>query len=255
VPDIYIAKRVIDYLGLQARGVPEGTIPLKLELAPTLALLQAMGQDGAKLLSVDANGSLQVTMAGQTTGALTQVAGSQGVAFTQLGQGDAQAGAGAGLGVTAFLELWNGASYDRDRSASAANLAAQSGLGAALTVLPGNWSVASQPGAGVQASAVRAAGAAGVRHICTSIDFSAVAAVAPAATVLAVNLRDGASGAGTVLRTWIVFIGAAIGQSVPPFGLSGLSLVGSPATAMTLEFSALLANLQESVSFSGYDAA
>ena len=116
--------------------------------------------------------------------------------------------------------------------------------------LIGNWSQGNAPAVNTQATTTRAAGAAGVRHICTSIAFvgSAVAAIA---APLVVNLRDGASGAGAILWTqqFIVPAGASFGLT-----LNGLSIVGSAATAMTLEFSAApgVTNF-ESVSISGYD--
>jgi len=71
---------------------------------------------------------------------------------------------------------------------------------------------------------------------------------------LAVNARDGATGAGTALWTWIVEIPAtANAQEVQPHSICGLGLVGTANTAMTVEFSALLANLVEIVSMSGYN--
>ena len=110
----------------------------------------------------------------------------------------------------------------------------------------------SSPGAGSQATTSKAAGAAGVRHVADCITWSSGAAAAPAATVLTINLRDGATGAGTVL--WQTQVTAAAtatqhGQS----HVCGLNLIGSAATAMTLEFAAGLANEQESVALTGYD--
>jgi hypothetical protein len=73
-------------------------------------------------------------------------------------------------------------------------------------------------------------------------------------TALTVNLRDGATGAGTVLWTAHVVIPAATGQAVIPFSVCGLRLPGTANTAMTLEFSALLTNLQETATLTYYDS-
>jgi hypothetical protein len=132
--------------------------------------------------------------------------------------------------------------------------ASQNANGGVLSVAPSNWSVISNPAAGSQATASKAAGATGVRHVGNCISFSAADTAAPAATLLTVNLRDGASGAGTILWTAEVFIPATAGaQAAAPFEECGLNAIGSSATAMTLEFSAGLANLIEAVSIQGYD--
>lgn len=118
--------------------------------------------------------------------------------------------------------------------------------------LPTNaFNIVSNPAAGSQASASQGAAGAGLKNVATGICFSAGAVVAPALTALTINLRDGASGAGTVKATFQVIIPAATGQSVVPF-CAAVNVVGSANTAMTLEFSTLLANLIESVSLQGY---
>jgi hypothetical protein len=115
------------------------------------------------------------------------------------------------------------------------------------------WTGISQPAVSTQATFSRAA-AAGVRHVADCVSFSGGATTAVAAVAeITVNLRDGATGAGTVIWTQTIFIAAAAAQLVPTFSVCGLALLGSPNTAMTLEFSALVTNLFESVSVSGYD--
>lgn len=113
------------------------------------------------------------------------------------------------------------------------------------------WSVTSNPAVSTQATASKAAGAAGVKHVADCITYSASAGVAPAATLLSINLRDGATGAGTVLASWRMFVPAAIGQ-MTVFAMCDLNIPGTAATAMTLEFSALLTSLNESVTLTGY---
>ena len=111
------------------------------------------------------------------------------------------------------------------------------------------WTVNAQATAGT-ASASKAAGAAGVRHVCTGVSAS-VAAAATAQPAVIVNLRDGATGAGTILATWAL---SAIVNSMGVIQLTGLNIVGTAATAMTLEFAgATAAGVVGSVNLVGYD--
>lgn len=114
------------------------------------------------------------------------------------------------------------------------------------------WSQTSNPAASSQATTTIAL-ESGVRHVADTVCFSAASTSAPSLTALTVNLRDGASGAGNVLATWQLAISASTGQNVPPFCKGDLNLVGTTGTAMTLEFSALLANLIESVTLTGWN--
>ena len=107
-------------------------------------------------------------------------------------------------------------------------------------------SVTSSPGVSTQASASVGAGD-NVRFVADEICFSAGSTTAPALTQLNVNLRDGASGAGTVLMSFVVVIPAAAGQNQAPFCKAGLSVAGTKNTAMTAEWSAALTNLFEHV--------
>lgn len=112
------------------------------------------------------------------------------------------------------------------------------------------WSVNAQATAGTP-SASKAAGAAGVKHVCTAIS-AVVAAAATAQPAVIVNLRDGATGAGTVMSAWPL---AAIVNAMGVINLTGLNLVGTAATAMTLEFAgATAAGVVGSVNLVGYDA-
>ena len=116
----------------------------------------------------------------------------------------------------------------------------------------GRWFAQSSPAAGAQATANHAAGGAGTFNIVDCVGWAAGSTTAPVLTSLQVNLRDGASGAGTVLQSWEVVISASTGQNVAPFQFCGLNIRGSSNTAMTIEFSASLANLIESVNMSGW---
>jgi len=147
--------------------------------------------------------------------------------------------------------LFDGTNWDRRRSASAANLAAFSGLGAALVSKPGSWAQNNTPAAAAQATTSKAAGAAGVRHVCTGISFGFNAVNVEAGTFL-INLRDGATGAGTILQSWRVGPFAAGGSIV--HSIADLNIPGSAATAMTIEFAvAPAAGNFEFVDLHGYD--
>lgn len=128
-------------------------------------------------------------------------------------------------------QVFNGATYDRARSGSASVLSGFSALGSQLVSSPGEWTVEHRPAAATVASATRAAGAAGVRNVCRSITASLVAIAAQGQVDVVV--RDGAAGAGTIL--WSARFALLLGTS-DRIALSGLNIVGSPATAMTIEF-------------------
>lgn len=148
--------------------------------------------------------------------------------------------------------VFDGVNYDRLRSASAANLAAFSGLGVALVSKPGSWAQNNTPAAAAQATTTKAAGAAGVRHVCTGISFGFNAVNVEAGTFL-INLRDGATGAGTILQSWRVGPFAAGGSMI--HSIADLNIPGSAATAMTMEFAvAPAAGNFEFVDLHGYDA-
>lgn len=151
--------------------------------------------------------------------------------------------------------IFNEANWFRQRMAAAATMNVIS-KGAAQIEKGGRWSVFSNPAAGTVASATRAAGAAGVVHVVDCISLSAVTAGATAATNFKVQIRDGASGAGTVI--WQFQIGGGVFANAGSYisgihSFCGLNLQGTAATAMTIEFDAGLANLLEDVNMSGYD--
>jgi hypothetical protein len=114
------------------------------------------------------------------------------------------------------------------------------------------FNLTSTPTTATQATVTQAAGAAGVRNVCNSITF-ALQTIGTLQGVIQVNLRDGATGAGTIL--WSITIGLAV-STFFAFTAPGLNIVGSAATAMTLEFSAAgVAASSESVTLNGYTTA
>ena len=154
--------------------------------------------------------------------------------------------------------LWDTSQWVRHKATAvttypaATTLTARSIAGAAIAEKSSRWTVIHNPAASSQATASIAL-ESGVRHVADCVSFSAASTSAPAATALTINLRDGATGAGTIIWTFQVVALAATGQNVAPHSICGLNLVGTTATAMTFEFSASLANLIESVSISGYN--
>jgi hypothetical protein len=160
---------------------------------------------------------------------------------------------GDGLAVTGIQGsgqlLWNGATFDRVRSASATNNTATTSLGGVLVTQLSTWSVTNTQTGAVQATASKAAGGGTVRNVATGVTICRgdTAVAAPAL----VNLRDGATGAGTILRSWVIGIDTANGSKCE--NVTGLNMTGSANTAMTLEFAAAgSATSTSTVTLTGY---
>lgn len=131
------------------------------------------------------------------------------------------------------LEVWTGSNFVQLKGDSFGRLTVAQG-GAT------QWSVTSAPAVNNLAVASKAAGATGVKHVCSGISFSWAndGTANGTARSLVVTLRDGATGAGTILYNWPVRI-TTTATDQNNFGrvdLSGLNLLGTAATAMTLEF-------------------
>lgn len=116
-----------------------------------------------------------------------------------------------------------------------------------------DWNVVHAPAANTQATISKAATANGV-HVCTGfVATFATGASAPTAIVLNVALRDGATGAGTVLWQGVIGVPATAGVSATPIVVTGVNFKGTAGTAMTLEFSATGgANTIQTVNMMGY---
>lgn len=136
---------------------------------------------------------------------------------------------------------------------NAAALAATVSTKALLTTEPGQWSETHAPAVNTQATKSKTAGAAGVRHVCKWLSITlGQNSTGSVQTLLTFNLRDGATGAGTILASFTLSCPATAGEC-KVLTLSGLNIVGSAATAMTLESaSAPAAQTYASVSFGGY---
>lgn len=188
----------------------------------------------------------------------TMVANQNGDTVSSASEGALVFAAGTVAALQVTPKLFNGTNFSRPYVASLANYAtaatstARNEAGAQITEKGSRWGSFSNPAAGSQAT-ISLAAEASVRHVADCVSFSAAATTAPALTALTINLRDGATGAGTILQTWQVAIPATTGTLVAPLSVCGLNLVGTTNTAMTLEFSASLANLIESVSLTAFN--
>lgn len=160
--------------------------------------------------------------------------------------GDAQAV--TGLAAAANMGF-NGVTWDRLRVVSANTNATANVTGIPAVAQIGTWSLTNSANAGTP-SASRAAGGGTVRHVVTTVS-ACVGAAATAQPVVQVNLRDGATGAGTIIRSWQL---AGPVNTNSCIAESGLNITGSANTAMTIEFAAATAaNTQATVNASGYD--
>lgn len=113
------------------------------------------------------------------------------------------------------------------------------------------WTANHAPVANTQATIAKASGGAGVKNVCTSITCTLSSSAAPTVTRTIFNLRDGATGAGTILWTGALSLAAVAGDWAT-LTISDLWIVGSAATAMTLESAAAPgANIFATVSMAG----
>ena len=118
---------------------------------------------------------------------------------------------------------------------------------------PETWSVTAYGGAGQTVSISQPAGGTGVQHVVTCIMatyYNTTVGTKTAAEL--VFLRNGPSGTGPILLQWPFEVAVGATGSV---NLCGLNLVGSPNTAMTLEFPGNQStSAGEVLSMIGYDA-
>ncbi len=159
--------------------------------------------------------------------------------------------ANASLRGASFKYTYDGTNFVRSLGASVATLATLSPTGAQLIAHPGEWSINLTPAANTQATVTRALSAS-QRHVCRSITATLIGLAASAEATVLVNLRDGATGAGTILWSARLLVVGGSGSETG-ITLTDLNIIGSAGTAMTLEFAAAGgANTFETVSLSGY---
>lgn len=116
---------------------------------------------------------------------------------------------------------------------------------------PRNWSQTHAPAAATQATTSKAAGGAAARHVCTGFIVTISNTAASAGTVTFV-LRDGATGAGTILASFTIAIPATANTSKEVV-VNDAAIEGSLNTAMTLESTAApAAGVSAAVTLTGY---
>ena len=166
----------------------------------------------------------------------------------QIGDG----GAGTRT-ITASVMPFNGNTFDRLHNNNATNMVALTQPFQLGVAEAGEWTADSSVAAAGTPVASKAAGAAGVRHVGRNLSISlANIGVTPTALITVV-LRDGATGAGTVKRTWQFVIPASATINID---VADLNILGTDATAMTLEATAALpANVSGVCSLAGYSTA
>jgi len=143
---------------------------------------------------------------------------------------------------------FNGSTWDRLDSISAANNTAATTVGVHYATALGTWSRTTNATAGTPSVSI-AAGGGTVRHVATTVSVC-VAAAGTAQPAVLVHLRDGATGAGTIVRSWA--LAAPINDSTCA-DVNGLNISGSANTAMTIEFAAATAaGVIGTVNMSGY---
>jgi len=145
----------------------------------------------------------------------------------------------------------DGVNIREQRSGAGGNMtSATTSNNSAMTVPAGEWYVTHTPAAATQASASKSAGGGNVRHVARSI--TACISAVNAQGDITINLRDGATGAGTVM--WTCRLAAAAGTSACCPSPS-MAVIGTANTAMTLETSAApAAGNFASVTLTGFSA-
>lgn len=140
--------------------------------------------------------------------------------------------------------------WTRQRSVAGSTNTGSVAVGIAYNIPLSQWSRTHVPALASQATASIAAGGGTVRHVATTITVC-VATNASTQPPLLFHLRDGATGAGTILRTWALSAPAITSRCE---NISGLNMTGSANTAMTIENAAggVAAGAQTTVTMTGY---
>lgn len=229
-------------------SIPNGPGALQVSVTGTSG-----GGEVAAIIAVSDNLDAQAPIVNPVfLATLARLTGFNGVDWDRLRaltDANAQASVPGSLVTLARAQAYNGASWDRVAGVAGASMIAQSGLGSVLVNGSGQWSERNSPAAAARATVTRAA-VAGRRHVCQGFTFAVGGS--GAAVVNGAVIRDGATGAGTIL--WEIVTGAPAGSWFV-VALSGLNLVGSVNTAMTIEFvAAPPANVSQSVSMAGITA-
>jgi hypothetical protein len=110
---------------------------------------------------------------------------------------------------------------------------------------PGDVAINHSPTVGTQATKTAAAGVNGQKYVVTAFAFN-VAGAALAAATIGCYVIDGAAGGTTYLWQEVMAVTSTGGR----ISMSGLNLVGTANTALTIEFSAGVSGAKETVNIS-----
>ena len=99
-----------------------------------------------------------------------------------------------------------------------------------------NFTIVDNPAAGVAATIAQAAGAAGVRNYLQKLQATVAAPVGAAVAPVNVHVRDGLTGAGAIL--WSGALSAVNDTAAKLEVAFDPPIMGTAATAMTIEFAA-----------------
>jgi len=125
-----------------------------------------------------------------------------------------------------------------------------------LPAPPATWSATDLKVSGQAAASVSiAAGGSGVQHVATCISANMVSAGVGSTWCHGnVRLRNGPSGSGTPLQQWSLTVPGS--NNTVGVSQCDLNVVGSPNTAMTLEFDGICSSggTVQTVNLVGYDA-
>ena len=240
----------------------DGSPTVNTELPAAAALADASANPTTPIIGAALmvwNGTTWDLVDGVNTGQVRiTVYSATGTALAAVTPGDASIAGSTSMAAagahTLIYDTTSTATFVRARSNSSANMTATAQNYAAMSAQPGEWAISHVPAANTQATATKAAGTGAQRHVVRSIAFTLASTAAAAAQVVC-NVIDGASGGTTYLwRGQLAITATADDESL--IVLSGLNIIGTAATGMTIEFAAAGgANTLETVSATGYTTA
>jgi hypothetical protein len=213
---------------------PVGT-PVFVRLSDGAAAQVGQKAMTASLPVVLASDQASVPVASTLTAETTKVIGT----VRNIGNAGANFDAATAAAVPAnglYIGGSDGTNLRGVLTTSAANLTAATTLGAVLSPPFATWSITHRPVAATKATASKAAGAAGVRHVCTGFSFNLATVGTAQAAVLNCDIIDGATGGATRLASFSM--GGIPVNSQHTIIITGIMLIGTAATAMTIEFDA-----------------
>lgn len=234
-------------LPLPTGAATEATLTGVLTSANFAAAFGTAGTSDAQVLSVQGIASMTPVQVSQATASNlnAQVVGN-------VAHDDADAGNPVKTGGKAVTSLPTAVAAN-DRTNHITDTTGRAFVRTGLEGPAGNyWDAQHVPAANTQATATKTTAGSGVRNVCTGFTVTLCAtSSAPSAVQLTVAVIDGSSGGTTYLWRSAISLPAVAG-AITSFVRSGLWLVGTADTGLTIEFSAAGgANTQESVTMEG----